>query len=170
MNIRTNRLLIREFQVDDWEAVYEYTSKRDVMKYIPDGVHTRERAKEFIDKNIGAHAEHFPVVEIEKNTLIGHIAFHKYFGNHTYEIGWVFNPSFQRRGYATEAAKGVLEYGFNKLNLHRIIATCQPENTPSYRVMEKMGMRREGFFKKCIPNGNDWWDEYYYAILKEEWE
>ncbi|MGM7636370.1 GNAT family N-acetyltransferase [Bacillus sp. Hm123] len=170
MNIRTNRLLMREFQVDDLEAVYEYTSKQDVMKYIPGGVHTREETKKFINKNIGAHAEHFPVVEIETNILIGHIAFHKYFGNHTYEIGWVFNPSFQRRGYAPEAAKGVLEYGFNKLNLHRIVATCQPENIPSYQVMEKIGMRREGFFKKCIPDGNDWWDEYYYAILKEEWE
>ncbi|WP_416150333.1 GNAT family N-acetyltransferase [Salipaludibacillus sp. HK11] len=170
MNIRTNRLLVREFQVDDWEAVFEYTSNQDVMKYIPDGVHTREEAKKFVNKNRDGHAENFPVIEAESNTLIGHMVFHKYFGNHTYEIGWVFNPSYQARGYATEAAKGVLDYGFNKLDLHRIIATCQPENTPSYRVMEKAGMRREGFFKKCIPNGDDWWDEYYYSILKEEWK
>ena len=53
----------------------------------------------------------------------------------------------------------------HSMNVHRIIATCQPENIPSYRVMEKIGMRREGFFKKCIPKGNVWWDEYYYAIL-----
>jgi len=56
------------------------------------------------------------------------------------------------------------------MKLHRIIATCQPENTSSYRVMEKIGMRREGYFKKCIPTEKEWWDEYYYAILKEEWK
>lgn len=168
MNIKTNRLWIREFEDADWEAVYAYTSKQDVMKYIPGGVQTREDTKKFVSKNRGANAENFPVIETDTNTLIGHIVFHKYFGNHTYEIGWVFNPAFQQKGYATEAAQAVLEYGFTKLNLHRIIATCQPENTPSYRVMEKAGMRREGFFKKCIPSGDDWWDEYYYAILKEE--
>ncbi len=170
MEIRTNRLLIREFEVEDWKAVYEYASKKDVMKYIPEGVHSVEDAKEFVNQNRGVHAEHFPVVEIDTHTLIGHMVFHKYFGDHTYEIGWVFNPSYQQKGYATEAAKGVLDYGFNTLGLHRIIATCQPENVPSYRVMEKAGMRREGFFKKCIPNGDGWWDEYYYSILEEEWE
>lgn len=55
------------------------------------------------------------------------------------------------------------------MGLHRIIATCQPENTPSYRVMEKLGMRREGYFQQCIPRGDIWWDEYYYAMLKTEW-
>ncbi len=58
---------------------------------------------------------------------------------------------------ASEAAQATLEYGFKEMKLHRIIATCQPQNTPSYRVMEKIGMRREGYFRKCIPHGNEWW-------------
>ncbi len=74
------------------------------------------------------------------------------------------------RGYASETAKALLKYGFEELKLHRIIATCQPKNPPAYRVMEKIGMRREGYFKKCIPHGDGWWDEYYYAISDEEWE
>ncbi|MGN7177121.1 GNAT family N-acetyltransferase [Paenibacillus sp. FSL R5-0490] len=167
MELKTERLIIRKFTSEDWQAVYEYTANPDVMRYIPEGVFTEEAAKEFIRKNI-EKAEHFPVF-IEGDILIGHIGFHKYFGNHTYEIGWVFNPKFYNKGYASEAAYAVLKYGFEKLGLHRIIATCQPENPPSYRVMEKIGMRREGFFKKCIPHGDEWWDEYYYAILKEEW-
>lgn len=73
--------------------------------------------------------------------------FHPYFGEHTYEIGWVFNSTYQNKGYASEAAFAVLHHGFHTMNLHRIIATCQPENVPSWRVMEKMGMRREGYFK-----------------------
>lgn len=168
MQIKTKRLLIRGFEFKDWQDVYAYTSNINVMKYIPEGVLTEKEAKKFVSKNMGDDAENFPVILVEENILIGHVIFHKYFGEHTYEIGWVFNPKFQNRGYASEAAKAVLEYGFKDMNLHRIIATCQPENIPSYRVMEKIGMRREGFFKKCIPNGNEWWDEYYYAILEED--
>lgn len=170
MYVKTKRLLIRNFEFKDWQAVYEYTSDRNVMKYIPEGVFSEKAAKEFVNKNIGDKAENFPVVLIDENILIGHIAFYKYFGEHTYEIGWVFNPKYYNRGFATEAAKAVVQYGFEKMKLHRIIATCQPQNIPSHRIMEKIGMRREGYFKKCIPKGNEWWDEYYYAILDEEWK
>ncbi|MDY0409776.1 GNAT family protein [Virgibacillus soli] len=170
MHIKTKRLWIREFEFKDWQAVYAYTSDINVMKYIPEGVFTEQDAKEFVNKNKGDQAETFPVILADKDILIGHIVFYKYFGEHTYEIGWVFNPKYHNKGYASEAAQAILEYGFKEINLHRIIATCQPENIPSYRVMEKIGMRREGFFKKCIPKDNEWWDEYYYAILAEEFK
>lgn len=170
MNIETNRLRIRKFELNDVQAVLEYTADYQVMKYIPEGVFTEEDALNFVKANMGAKAEKFAVVLKDENTLIGHLVFHKFFGDHSYEIGWVFNPRYQNKGYASEAAKSVLKYGFEELKLHRIIATCQPENTASYRVMEKIGMRREGYFKKCIPHGDGWWDEYYYAILEEEWK
>jgi RimJ/RimL family protein N-acetyltransferase len=170
MYIKTKELLIRKFEFKDWQDVYEYTSDSNVMRYIPEGVFTEEDAKEFVNKNMGDNAEKFPVLIMDGNILIGHIVFYKYFGEHTYEIGWVFNPKYHNKGYASEAAQAILKFGFEKMKLHRIIATCQPQNIPSYRVMEKIGMRREGYFKKCIPKGNEWWDEYYYAILEEEWK
>ncbi|MGE7997424.1 GNAT family N-acetyltransferase [Lysinibacillus sp. NPDC093190] len=169
MFIKTNRLLIREFEVQDWQAVYEYTSNPNVMKYIPEGVFNEEQAKKFVSENSGEKAKYFPIILLSENMVIGHIVFHQYFGDHTYEIGWVLNPNYFNNGYASEAAKAVLDYGFKEMKLHRIIATCQPENIPSYKVMEKIGMRREGYFKKCIPHNDDWWDEYYYAVLEEEW-
>ncbi|WP_433745656.1 GNAT family N-acetyltransferase [Falsibacillus pallidus] len=169
MNLTTERLHIRKFTEQDWEEVYKYTSNKEVMQYIPEGVFSEEDAREFTRKNAGEKVEKFPVILKENGALIGHMVFHKYFGDHTYEIGWVFNPDYQNKGYASEAAKALLKYGFEELKLHRIIATCQPDNPPSWKVMEKIGMRREGYFKKCIPHGDGWWDEYYYAILKEEW-
>lgn len=170
MNIVTERLQIRNFVFEDWEEVHTYTSDPIVMKYIPEGVFSKKDAQDFVQKNIGDEARMFAVVLTEENKLIGHMAFFKYFGSHTYEIGWVFNKDYYNRGYASEAARALLKFGFEELKLHRIIATCQPENPPSYRVMEKIGMRREGYFQKCIPHGDGWWDEYYYAILEEEWE
>ena len=171
MYVTTDRLIIRNFQGEDWPSVLEYTSNIRVMKYIPGGAFNEESVQQFIEKNSGNldRARNFPVLLKANGKLIGHLVFHTYFGEHTYEIGWVFNPSFQNHGYASEAASALLKYGFEDMNLHRIIATCQPENVPSYRVMEKIGMRREGYFKKCIPHENGWWDEYYYAILREEW-
>jgi [ribosomal protein S5]-alanine N-acetyltransferase len=168
MHIETKRLIIRKFVSSDWEEVYEYTSNSEVMKYIPEGVFTEEDAKRFMEENCGEKPEKYAVVLQDENILIGHLVFHNVFGGHTYEIGWVFNPKYYNKGYASEAAFAAIKYGFEELKLHRIIATCQPENTPSYRVMEKIGMRREGYFKKCIPNGTQWWDEYFYAILEEE--
>ncbi|MEO4052173.1 GNAT family protein [Solibacillus sp. CAU 1738] len=169
MFINTTRLIIRNFEANDWQAVYEYTSNSVVMKYIPENVFNISDAKKFVEENRGEKAEKFAVVLKESNELIGHIAFFKYFGEHTYEIGWVFNPKFHSRGFATESAQAMIDYGFIKMDLHRIVATCQPENISSWRVMEKLGMRREGFFKKCIPCDDGWWDEYYYGILKEEY-
>ena len=169
MNITTERLFIRKFTHDDWKSVHEYTSDSNVMKYIPEGVFTEWDAKKFVMDNSGGNAKYFPIFIRKDQALIGHIFFHKYFGEHTYEIGWVFNPKYYNKGYASEAAHSILKYGFETMKLHRVIATCQPENISSYRVMEKIGMRREGLFRKCIPQGDEWWDEYFYAILEEEW-
>ncbi|WP_010269149.1 GNAT family N-acetyltransferase [Paenibacillus senegalensis] len=169
VNIKTSRLLVRNFQTGDWQALYEYTSDEQVMKFLPEYVFTEQNAQHFVQKHSGDEARCFAVCLTDEQRLIGHISFHKHFGDHTYEIGWVFHPAYCNKGYATEAAKAMLRHGFEQLQLHRIIATCQPENIASHRVMEKIGMRREGFFKKCIPRGQEWWDEYCYAILREEW-
>jgi ribosomal-protein-alanine N-acetyltransferase len=169
-NIRTRRLEIRPFETTDWRSVHTYTADPLVMAYIPEGPFTEAQAHAFVTHNSGDQAQACAVVHSAEQQLIGHLVFHPWFAPQTYEIGWVFNPAYHRQGYATEAAAALLAYGFEQLRLHRIIATCQPENPASYRVMEKIGMRREGWFRKCIYRGEaHWWDELFYAILDEEW-
>ena len=169
-HIETQRLRIRSFQPDDWQAVYDYTSDPDVMMYIPEGPFTPEQAKAFVADNMGEQAHFVAVLLKTDDVLVGHMEFHPWFASQTYEIGWVFNRVYHGQGYATEAAMALLQYGFETLNLHRIIATTQPENVASCRVMEKLGMRREAHFRKCIGRpDNGWRDEYFYALLEEEW-
>jgi len=169
-NIETQRLRIRSFQCNDWQAVYDYTSDPDVMVYIPGGPFTPAQAKAFVADNMGEQARAVAVLLKTADLLIGHMVFHPWFAPQTYEIGWVFHRAYHGQGYATEAAVALLQYGFNALHLHRIIATCQPQNVASCRVMEKLGMRREAHFRKCISRpDNQWWDEYVYALLEEEW-
>jgi len=168
--IETQRLIIRQFELQDWGTVHSYTGDATVMTYIEEGQMSETQTKQFVEKNSSNQAEAFPVLLKSQDQLIGHMIFHPWFGPLTYEIGWVFHPIYQGKGYATEAAKALLRYCFENLQAHRIIATCQPENPASYRVMEKIGMNREGHFRKCNYRGkNIWWDEYFYAILDEEW-
>jgi [ribosomal protein S5]-alanine N-acetyltransferase len=174
MHIKTARLTIRPFQPEDWHAVLEYTSDGDVMNYLPEGILNEQDTIDFVNRNMHDQAEKFAVVLHDGEALIGHMVFHEWYGEKTYEIGWVFNRNYQNKGFATEAANALVKYAFERLNAHRVIATCQPENIPSYRVMEKIGMRREAHFRKCMPahygRGTGWWDEYFYAMLEEEWE
>ncbi|MGH2617335.1 MAG: GNAT family N-acetyltransferase [Thermomicrobiales bacterium] len=168
--IETDRLRIRRFARDDWQAVHAYTADAGVMTYRPEGVMTEEQTRQFVAEQMGEDAQSFAVDLLAEDRLIGHMDFHPWFGPRTYEIGWCLNPRFHGQGYATEAAAALLRYGFETLRLHRIIATCQPENVPSWRVMEKLGMRREAHFRKAhLRDETTWWDEYFYALLAEEW-
>lgn len=168
--LETRRLLIRQFVPDDWGAVLRYASDSAVMAYIPGAPLNEEQAHEFAERNASDQPDDLAVLLKDSQVLIGQIVFHPWFAPRTYEIGWIFDRAYHGHGYATEAAAVVMRYGFEELHLHRIIATCQPENPASYRVMEKIGMQREGHFRKCIYRHDDlWWDEYFYAILADEW-
>ncbi len=169
LTIETERLRIRHFTTDDWKAVHAYTSDAGVMTYVPEGVMTEEQTKQFIADSMAEDARAYAVDLRATDRLIGHVVFHPWFAPRIYEIGWVFHPRYHGQGYATEAATALLLYGFETLLVHRVIATCQPQNTPSYRVMEKLGMQREAHFRKCIYRDEKWWDEHLYALLEEEW-
>lgn len=168
--IETARLRIRPFTLDDWPAVHAYTSDPVVMLYMDEGVMDAQQTRQFVSENAGTDARRYAVILKSEDCLIGHMPFLDWYGQRTYEIGWVLHPRYHRQGYTTEAAAALLRYGFETLGLHRVIATCQPENTPSWRVMEKLGMRREAHFRRCLYRDDEtWWDEYFYALLEDEW-
>jgi RimJ/RimL family protein N-acetyltransferase len=108
--------------------------------------------------------------------MIGHVYFNKVkpveFRN--WELGYVFNPLYYGNGYATEACKCILQFGFDQLDIHRVSAKCSPENIRSWKLLERLSMRREGYslksviFKYTSDGQPIWWDEYQYAILAEE--
>jgi RimJ/RimL family protein N-acetyltransferase len=168
--LTTPRLFIRPFQPHDSQAVHTYTNSVSVMKYVPPHAMSWAQTQDFVAEQQGADAQALAIVHQHHRRLIGHIIFHAWFAPRTYELGWVIHPDYQRQGYATEAARALLEYAFTTLHAHRVIATCQPENSASSRVMEKLGMRREAHFHQCIHRGDNlWWDEYFYAVLASEW-
>jgi RimJ/RimL family protein N-acetyltransferase len=169
--IETSRLRLRAIVAGDWPAILAYMSDARVTAFLPEGLLDEEASRAFARKHEGEDGTAVGVVEKASGEMIGHMAFHPWFVPQTYEIGWAFRHDRQGRGYATEAGEALLAHAFGPLKAHRVIATCQPENTASWRVAEKLGLRREGHFRECLYRAPGvWWDEYFYAVLAQEYE
>ena len=84
------------------------------------------------------------------------------------EVWYKIHPVCWRQGYASEALGKLLEFGFQTLGLHRIEAGCAMENIASVKVLEKVGMKREGIKRKILPIRGEWVDNYFYAILEND--
>ncbi len=171
--LETERLVIRRFKEEDWKDLYEYISDEEVVRYEPYQAFSIEASQN--EAKSRAESPAFLAVCLkENNKLIGNIYFAKQEFK-TWEIGYVFNRAYQGRGYATEAANAVIAYGFNTRGARRIVAMCNPLNTASWRLLERLGMRREGhlkqniYFKKDEEGNPIWSDTYEYAILKDEY-
>ncbi|MBB6714868.1 GNAT family N-acetyltransferase [Clostridium gasigenes] len=174
--LETERLIIRRFSAEDWKALYEYLSQKSVVKYEPYDVYNEDASKQ--EAIYRSQNDAFWAVCLkENNKLIGNVYFQQQGPKEflTWEIGYVFNPAYYGKGYATEACKRVLKYGFEQLGAHRVIGKCNPENTPSSRLLERLLMIREGhfrkpaYFKKTIDGKAIWHDAYQYSILEEDW-
>lgn len=173
--INTPRLTIRRFQEQDYPALYEYLSDPSIYQYEPGGPISLEKAHELAIERARSN-DFWAVVLNSTGELVGHIFFAQTEPQElmTWELGYIINPRFQNQGYATEAVHALFEYGFANWHIHRVVAHCNPENIASWKVMEKLGMKREGHFRKNIffrmnPDGSPCWvDTYEYALLKED--
>ena len=109
--------------------------------------------------------------------MIGHIFLGKTNPaiNNEYNLGYILNPAFHSKGYCTEASRAIVDYGFGVLKANRIRAACNPENIPSWKVMEKIGLRKEGLYKKRFFIRNDeqgnpiYTDEVSYGLHISDW-
>jgi len=175
-NIITERLIIRRFKEADWEDLYEYLSKEEVVRFEPYDIRSEIECKQEAASR-SKNKAFWAVCLRDSNKLIGNIYFQQLEPEKflTWEIGYVFNPVYWHKGYATEATRRIMQYGFEELGVRRIIAKCNPLNTASPKLLERLGMRREGHFKKpayfkeTAEGKAIWHDCYQYAMLEEEW-
>ena len=175
----TERLAAREFDAGDIDAVYEYASDIENCAFMPWAPETREGVRGFIESclasQIAEPRRKYDLVLCLRSTgeVIGAMGLYLNDDGTQAEIGWVLNKKFWRRGYACEAAKGFLKFGFLGLELHRIYAKCDTENDASYGLMKRIGMRREGCFVKDmytkVRQKEGWRSTYYYALLQREY-
>jgi len=176
MQLESRRLILREFSMSDWPALNAYTSDPEVVKYMPFGPTTEAQTREHISECLTTAAEQprriyeLAVVVRAENYLIGTatIALHPQEWRHA-SFSYLLHPHYWGYGYATEAMRTLINFGFRDLHLHRLEDTADTRNQASVRVMEKLGMRREGHLRETIWKDGQWYDEYIYAILAQEW-
>ena len=172
--METLRLLLRRFSPSDSQALYEYLSDEQVVRFEPYDVHTLEECEQAALRR-STNDAFWAICLKDTGSLIGNLYFSQQ-PYDTWELGYVLGIAWQGNGYVTEAALAMLQHAFKILHAHRVIAMCNPENTPSWRLLERIGMRREGHLKQNIwfkRDGNGqpiWQDTYEYAILRSDWE
>ena len=175
--IKTERLFLRNLEVNDWQAVNEYASDPEVVRYMDWGPNTEKETKEFIQRAMSTQKVKprriysLAIVVEKEDRLIGSCGINV--SNPENREGWLgycLDRNFWGKGYGTEVARVLMDFGFTELTLHRIFATCDPGNTASAHVLEKSGMKREGCLREHKWSKGKWRDSYLYAILEHEWK
>ena len=172
--LETKRLILREWQESDFEAVHSYASVIENVRFMPFGPNSEDETKMFLKRSIERYSDNpmidfvFAITLKETGDVIGGCGIMKVDENQA-NMGWILHRDFWKQGFGTELAGELIRFGFDELKLHRIYATCDSENYGSYRVMERNNMRREAHFIKKNLRRGEWRDELVYAILDGEW-
>jgi RimJ/RimL family protein N-acetyltransferase len=168
---------IRELKPSDLESVHRLLSDWNVVRYmfLPHCT-TREESRKCLEDLItetpgGAWLSVVRAVEdLDSGDVIGLCGIAILHESEQGEIWYLVRPEYWGHGIAAEAARALLRIGFEEMNLHRMFATCLPENPASSRVLEKIGMRKEGYQLKNLKIHAVWHDSFLYAILYDEWK
>ena len=173
--IETERLILRLFERSDAERVRELAGDKEIADTMANIPHPYEKgmAEEWIStgriKFEYGECAHFAVVLKFTEELIGAIGLVIDKDFNRAELGYWIGKDYWNKGYCTEGSRAVLEYGFDQLLLHKITASHFARNPSSGKVMRKIGMEKEGFFKKHVPKSGNYEDLVVYGILRGEW-
>ena len=172
---QTKRLQLRELSESDTTNIHDLHSLPQTDEFntlgIPETIHTTEKiVAEWITAQLQEPRLNytFCIEHAITKEFIGLIGIKMGKPNYlTAEVWYKLHPEQWRKGYATEALNKILHFAFTVLKLHRIEAGCAVENIASIKVLEKAGMTREGRKRKILPIRGEWKDNYFYAILEE---
>jgi len=172
--IKTDRLYIRILEMKDKDAFFKYRSMPEIYQYQSWRPKSISEIEEFINKNIviftnTANTWLQLAICLNEGQMIGDIGIH-FMDDYQIEIGYTLSPEYQGNGYAFEAVKAVINYAFSELNKHRITASVDPDNLRSIKLLERIGFRKEAHFIKSFRMDDNWYDDYVYAILEDEWK
>lgn len=177
MQLETERLILRDFVAEDWQAVLAYQVDPLYLRYYPWTERTAEDAQSFVRMFCEWQTERprtrfqLAVVTRKGGELIGNCGVR--INDVTLgegNIGYEIDSHYWGQGLATEAARAMVDYGFRELGLHRIWAVTIADNLGSKRVLEKLGMRQEALEREKEWIKGRWYDSLTYAILDHEWD
>jgi len=177
--LRTERLTLRPATTDDVDTTWAYRQLAVVNEWlagVPGSHHgyrntfvqpARLAATVIVERAGGSHGQVIGdfMLRVENAWCQAEVS-----ERTQAELGWVLHPAHTRSGYATEAVRELLRYSFDDLRLHRVVASCFLDNTPSWHLMERIGMRRESHaVGDSLHRSGRWLDTVGYALLASEW-
>jgi RimJ/RimL family protein N-acetyltransferase len=178
MVVTTQRLTLREFAEDDFAAVHSYAGCQPNVEYVLWGPNTPAQTRQYLAMARAAAQEspvtryHFAAVLRDTGHVIGACSLARK-GDEA-DLGWIVHRDHWRHGVGTEMARALVDFGFADLALRRITARCDARNTASWRIMDRLGMRREGLFveaRRATRGATATFsDELAYALLSDEWQ
>ncbi|HEX8735010.1 MAG TPA: GNAT family N-acetyltransferase [Pyrinomonadaceae bacterium] len=151
--LETERFILRDWSLEDAAEMFEICRDAEVMRYIGTGkpYKTVDEAEKFLQWAVAYQKENgfcrWAVVEKASGKIVGSCGFAYPHGTPEVELGYLFGRDVWGKGFATEAARAALDYGFEKLGFREIIAITDLENTASQRVLEKIGFAQRGVEK-----------------------
>jgi len=176
MILTTDRLLLRNFVESDWPAVLAYQSDPRFLRFYEWTGRTPDDVRAFVGRFIAQQGEiprlkhQLAIVLQATGQVIGNVGIRmRSTGAHQADIGYELDSQQWGRGYASEAARAIVRFGFAELQLHRITAHCLAENIGSARVLETLGMKQEGRMRDSEHFKGRYWDTLHFAILDDEW-
>lgn len=154
--LKTQRLSLRAMHPIDAEDMYDYARREDVTRYLtwsphPSISYTKDYLRYVQNRYALGDFYDWAIIDRESRRMIGTCGFTRIdTANNSAEIGYVLNPEFHGRGLGTEAVTEILRFGFTQLELNRIEARFMKENIRSRKLMERVGMTFEGYFRDLV--------------------
>jgi RimJ/RimL family protein N-acetyltransferase len=175
--IETQRLQLRQFQKSDLDAVMAYHALPDVQRYLDWKARDRVEVKAALDAMVKQNRltrpgdiVHLAVTRKSDDLLIGQISLRWTDATAGQaEIRFIFSPFHRKQGYATEAVRAAMDFGFENFRFHRIFARCAGSNQASARLLKGIGMRLEAHYREHALFQGEWDEELHFAILDREW-
>lgn len=175
--IDTERLRLRSFQKSDLDAMMAYHALPDVQRYLDWKARDRGEVKTALEamvkqKRLTRPGEiiHLAVTRKSDDLLIGQISLRWTDATAGQaELRFIFSPFHRKQGYASEAVRAAMDYGFDNFNFHRIFARCAGKNQASARLLKNLGMRLEAHYREHALFQGEWDEELHFAILDREW-
>ena len=177
--VHTDRLTIRPATVADLDATWRFRRLDDVARWLTQAPATKQEyrarfarpdrlARTLVVQLRGGEVIGDLMVQVEDGWAQAEVA-DRARGVQA-ELGWVFHPDHTGRGYATEAVRALIRLCFTDLGLRRVTAGCFAANEASWRLMERVGMRREAYtVRESLHRSGEWLDGMGYALLADEW-
>jgi ribosomal-protein-alanine N-acetyltransferase len=173
--LTTNRLLLRQIQPEDAEALFATFSDEDAMRFYGHEPHrSLDETRRWIERTqarfVGREAIRWGITLKGEDRVIGTCSFHHFdMGFHRAETGYELNRAFWGQGIMTEAMSAILTHGFAELGLHRVEAIIDIANERSKGLLLKLGFTYEGILRQRYFLQGRFENEHYFGLLKDEW-